>query len=158
MNQAGYRDWLCRRIVAESRDAIIFADREGLIRLWNVGAEAMFGYRAAEMEGQSLDRIIPEALRARHNEGFRRVMAKGESRYAADLLAVPGLKKDGARISLEFTITLIKNDAGEVLGAAAIIRDVTARWERERELKKRLAALEAGLQQGEKQEGDTAIF
>src|SRR3989339_1169273 len=157
MNQAGYRDWLCRRIGAGSRDAIIFADREGLSRLWNVGAEAMFGYRAAEMEGQSLARIIPEALRARHNEGFRRVMAKGESRYAADLLAVPGLKEDGSRISLEFTITLIKNDAGEVLGAAAIIRDVTARWERERELKKRLAALEAGLQQGEKQEGDTAI-
>ena len=150
MNQAGYRDWLCRRIVAESRDAIIFVGKEGLIRLWNIGAEAMFGYRAAEMEGQSLDRIIPEALRARHNEGFRRVMAKGESRYAADLLAVPGLKEDGSRISLEFTITLIKNDAGEVLGAAAIIRDVTARWERERELKKRLAALEAGLQQGEK--------
>ena len=86
--------------------------RTGLIRLWNAGAEAMFGYRAAEMEGQSLDRIIPEALRARHNEGFRRVMASGESRYAADLLAVPGLRKDGSRISLEFTITLIKDDEG----------------------------------------------
>ena len=111
MDQTGFRDWLCRRLVAESRDAIIFADKDGLIRLWNAGAEAMFGYRAAEMEGQSLDRIIPEALRARHNEGFRRVMATGESRYAADLLAVPGLRKDGARISLEFTITLIKDDA-----------------------------------------------
>ena len=140
MDQAGFRDWLCRCLVAESRDAIIFADKDGLIRLWNVGAEAMFGYRAAEMEGQSLDRIIPEALRARHNQGFRRVMAKGESRYAADLLAVPGLKKDGARISLEFTITLIKDD-GEVLGAAAIIRDVSIRWQREREMKKRLAEL-----------------
>jgi PAS domain S-box-containing protein len=150
MEQSGYRDWLCRRIVAESRDAIIFVDKDGLIRLWNVGAEAMFGYRAEEMEGQSLDRIIPEALRARHNEGFRRVMAKGESRYAADLLAVPGLRKDGARISLEFTITLIKDDQGQVLGAAAIIRDVTARWERERELKKRLATLEAGLEPGAK--------
>ena len=158
MEQSGYRDWLCRRIVAESRDAIIFVDMDGLIRLWNVGAEAMFGYRAAEMEGQSLDRIIPEGLRARHNEGFRRVMATGESKYAADLLAVPGLTKDGSRISLEFTITLIKNDAGEVLGAAAIIRDVTARWERERELKKRLAALEAGLQQGEKRAGNITIF
>jgi len=153
MEQSGYRDWLCRRIVAESRDAIIFVDMDGLIRLWNVGAEAMFGYRAAEMEGQSLDRIIPEALRARHNEGFRRVMAAGESRYAADLLAVPGLRKDGARISLEFTITLIKDDQGQVLGAAAIIRDVTARWERERELKKRLATLEAGLEPGAKQTG-----
>jgi PAS domain S-box-containing protein len=139
---AAFRDWLCRRLVGESRDAIIFADKDGLIRLWNAGAEAMFGYRAAEMEGQGLDLIIPEALRARHNEGFRRVMAKGESRYAADLLAVPGLRRDGARISLEFTITLIKDDEGKVLGAAAIIRDVSIRWQRDQELKKRLAALE----------------
>ena len=55
---------------------------------------------------------------------------------------MPGLRKDGGRISLEFTITLIKDDAGQVLGAAAIIRDVTARWQRDQELKKRLAALE----------------
>lgn len=150
MDQTRFRDWLCCRLVAESRDAIIFVDREGLIRLWNAGAAAMFGYRAAEMEGQSPDRIIPEALRARHNEGFRRVMAKGESRYAADLLAVPGLKKDGSRISLEFTITLIKDDEGKVLGAAAIIRDVTIRWQRDQEMKKRLAALEAGLEPGAK--------
>jgi PAS domain S-box-containing protein len=144
VNQPGFVDWLCRRIVTESLDAIIFADKDGLIRLWNAGAEAMFGYRAAEMEGESLDRIIPEALRARHNEGFRRVMASGESRYAANLLAVPGLRQDGTRISLEFTITLIKGDGGEVLGAAAIIRDVSARWQRDQDLKKRLAALEAG--------------
>jgi PAS domain S-box-containing protein len=141
VDHAGFRDWLCRRIVAESRDAIIFADKDGVVRLWNAGAEAMFGYRAAEMEGRNLDLIIPEALRARHNEGFRRVMASGESRYAAELLAVPGLRKDGARLSLEFTITLIKDDAGEVLGAAAIIRDVSIRWQRDQELKKRLAAL-----------------
>jgi PAS domain S-box-containing protein len=141
MDQTGFRDWLCCRLVEESRDAIIFADKDGLIRLWNVGAEVMFGYRAAEMEGQNLDRIIPEALRGRHNEGFRRVMATGESRYAADLLAVPGLRKDGVRISLEFTITLVKDATGAVLGAAAIIRDVTARWQRDQELKKRLAEL-----------------
>jgi len=140
----GFFDWLCRRIVTESRDAIIFADQDGLIRLWNAGAEAMFGYRAAEMEGESLDRIIPENLRSRHNEGFRRVMAAGASRYAAQVLAVPGVKKDGGRVSLEFTITLIKGDDGEVLGAAAIIRDVSIRWQRDQELKKRLAALAAG--------------
>ena len=143
MKHRGFFDWLCRRIVTESRDAIIFADQDGLIRLWNAGAEAMFGYRAAEMEGETLDGIIPEALRARHNEGFRRVMTSGESRYAVNLLAVPGLRKDGTRISLEFTITLIKGDGGEVLGAAAIIRDVSARWQRDQDLKKRLAALQA---------------
>jgi PAS domain S-box-containing protein len=151
MDQAGFSDWLCRRLVATSRDAIIFVNQDGLIRLWNAGAEAMFGYRAAEMEGQGLDRIIPEPLRARHNEGFRRVMATGESRYAANLLAVPGLRKDGVRISLEFTITLIKDDAGMVLVAAAIMRDVTIRWQRDQELKKRLAALESGLEQGAKE-------
>jgi PAS domain S-box-containing protein len=150
MDQHRFRDWLCCRLVEESRDAIIFADKNGLIRLWNVGAEVMFGYRAADMEGQSLDQIIPEALRARHNEGFRRGMATGETRYAAGLLAVPGLTKDGARISLEFTITLIQDDKGQVLGAAAIIRDVTARWQRDQELKKRLAALESGVEPGAK--------
>ena len=141
MNREAFIDWLCRRLVTASRDAIIFADKDGLIRLWNAGAEAMFGYRAAEMEGRSLDLIIPEALRDRHNEGFRRVMATGESKYAADLLAVPGLRQDGTRISLEFTITLIKDDEGKVLGAAAILRDVTLRWQRDQELKKRLAEL-----------------
>jgi PAS domain S-box-containing protein len=85
-------------------------------------------------------------------------MAAGESRYAADLLAVPGLRKDGARISLEFTITLIKDNQGEVLGAAAIIRDVTARWQRDQELKKRLAALESGVEPGAREEGILPIF
>jgi len=142
MDHAGFKDWLCRRIVSESRDAIIFTDKDGLIRLWNAGAEALFGYRAAEMAGRDLAVIIPEKLRDRHNEGYRRVMATGVSRYAQELLAVPGLKKDGSRISLEFTITLIKDGRGEVLGAAAILRDVTARWQRDRDIKNRPAALE----------------
>jgi len=143
MDAASSQDRLCGRILAESRDAIIFADKEGRIRLWNTGAEAMFGYRAAEVIGQDLAVIIPENLRDRHNQGYQRVMATGASRYATELLAVPGLKKDGTRISLEFTITLIKDDRGAVLGAAAIIRDVTIRWQREQELKKRLAKLKA---------------
>jgi PAS domain S-box-containing protein len=136
-------EWLCRRIVAQSQDAIIFADKEGIIRLWNSGAAAMFGYPAPEALGQSLDLIIPEKLRARHREGYLKVMAAGVTRYGKELLAVPGLRKDGSRISLEFTIALIRTPPGEVLGAAAIIREVTARWEKEKTLKQRLAALEA---------------
>jgi PAS domain S-box-containing protein len=136
-------EWLCRRLVEDSRDAVIFADRAGIIRLWNAGAAEMFGYGPAEALGQPLDLIIPENLRARHNEGYQRVMAEGVSKYAKDLLAVPGLTKDGRRISLEFTITLVRDEPGSILGAAAILRDVTARWQRDQELKKRLAALEA---------------
>jgi PAS domain S-box-containing protein len=138
-------EWLCRRIVEYSRDAVIFADREGCIRLWNAGAAEMFGFAAAEVLGRPLDLIIPENLRARHQEGYRRVMETGSSRYAKDLLAVPGLTRDGRRISLEFTLTLIRDESGLILGTAAIIRDVTARWQRDQELKKRLAALEAQL-------------
>jgi PAS domain S-box-containing protein len=140
-SQAG----LCRQIVTESRDAVIFADLEGIIRLWNAGAAEMFGYGRAEALGRPLDLIIPEKLRARHNEGYRRVMAAGVSKYAKDLLAVPGLTRDGRRISLEFTLTLVRDEAGQILGAAAIIREVTARWQRDQELKKRLAELEAQL-------------
>jgi PAS domain S-box-containing protein len=139
------KDRLCRRLVEESREAVIFADPDGLIRLWNAGAEAMFGYSAAEVLGRSLELIIPERLRARHTEGYRRAMSRGISRYAQEVLAVPGLKKDGSRISLEFTVTLIRDDEGRLLGAAAIIRDVTSRWEKEKALTKRLAELEAQL-------------
>lgn len=136
-------EWLCRRLVEESQDAIIFTDKNGIIRLWNVGAATIFGYGAPEALGQSLDLIIPAKLRARHQEGYHKVMTIGVTRYGKELLAVPGLRKDGARISLEFTITLIRAAGGEILGAAAIIREVTARWEKEKALKERLAALEA---------------
>ena len=141
-------DWLCRRIVADSRDAIIFADREGIIHLWNQGAEAMFGFSAAEALGQPLAMIIPENLRARHNEGYRRVMASGSTKYAQDLLAVPALRKDGSRISVEFTITLIRGEKDEILGTGAVIREVTARWQQDKKMRERLAALEAEVKKG----------
>jgi len=139
-------EWLCQRIVEDAQDAVIFADRDGMIRLWNAGAEAMFGYRAEEAVGQTLDLIIPERLRGRHWEGYRKVMATGVTRYGREVLAVPSMRKDGSRISLEFTIVLLRNETGELLGAAAIIRDVTARWQQEKALKERLAALEAKVE------------
>jgi PAS domain S-box-containing protein len=136
-------DRLCRQIVEGTQEAIIFADRDGMIRLWNGGAEAMFGYQAEEAIGQSLDLIIPARLRGRHWEGYRKVMATGVTRYGRELLAVPALRKDGARISLEFTIVMLRNDRGELIGTAALIRDVTTRWQEERVLKERLAGLQA---------------
>ncbi len=135
-------EWLCRQIVAEAPEAIIFADRDGTIRLWNAGAEAMFGYRAEEAVGRSLDLIIPEKQRALHWEGFRTVMGTGVTRYGRELLKVPAIRKDGSRISLEFSVLLLRDAAGEILGAAALLRDVTERWQQERALKERLAVLE----------------
>lgn len=143
MTETPDRNWLLTRIVEESPIAILFADREGKIRLWNGGAEALFGFRADEALGQSLDLIIPERQRARHWEGWEKVMATGVTRYGRDVLAVPATRKDGSRISIEFNILLVRTGTGEILGAAALIQDVTARWQREKEMKARLAVLEA---------------
>ena len=143
MTEATDRDWLFQRIVEDSPIAILFADREGKIRFWNAGAEALFGYAAQEALGQSLDLIVPERQRARHWEGWDRVMASGVTKYGRDALAVPALKKDGSRISIEFNIVLVRAASGELAGAAALIQDVTARWQKQKEINARLAELEA---------------
>jgi PAS domain S-box-containing protein len=93
------------------------------------------------MPGQPLDMIIPECLRPQHHQGYRRVMATGVTRYDRKLLAVPAIRKDGSRISLEFTVTIIRGSNREILGIAAILRDVTERWHREQTMQARMAAL-----------------
>lgn len=139
---------LYQQIIDQAPDAVLYADREGLIRLWNRGAELIFGYTPAEALGQSLDLIIPERLRGRHWEGYHRVMATGQSRYGTDLLSVPAQHKDGRQLSTAFSIVMVKDDAGEPLGVAAILRDVTGAWQREKELKERIAALQGRATQG----------
>jgi PAS domain S-box-containing protein len=141
------QEWLCERIVESTQLAVIFADCEGIIRLWNSGAEAMFGYRADEALGQKLDLIVPERHRARHWEGYHKVMATGTTKYGREMLAVPAVTKDGNPISIEFSIALLRAPTGEMLGAVAIVLDVTARWQKQKEMKERLAALEAKLGQ-----------
>ncbi|MFZ5733281.1 MAG: PAS domain-containing protein [Pseudomonadota bacterium] len=122
-------------------DAIIATDRDGLITFWNPGATRIFGHSAAEAIGQSLDLIIPENQRARHWAGYNEVMATGQSRYSEGAtLSVPALHKDGKRISLEFTITPLKDSAGRMTGMASVLRDVTARFEELRALRKKASA------------------
>lgn len=140
-------EWICQSIIEQTQFAVIFADGDGVIRLWNAGAEAMFGYKADEAVGQSLDMIVPERHRARHWEGYHRVMTTGVTKYGRELLAVPAVRKDGTRISIEFAIVILHSPIGEMLGAAAIVQDVTARWQQQKQLKERLAALEAKLEQ-----------
>jgi PAS domain S-box-containing protein len=135
-------EMICRQIIENSQDAILFANRSGIIDLWNMGAEEIFGYKKEEAVGKSLDLIIPEKLRQRHWEGYQSVMETGESRYGKELLKVPAIRKDGTSISVEFTIMLVQDRSNKILGTAAIIRDVTERWKQEKELKKKIKLLE----------------
>jgi PAS domain S-box-containing protein len=148
MTEPADHDLLCRRIVENSPMAIMFADREGKIRLWNSGAETVFGYTEKEALGQSLDLIVPERQRQRHWEGWDKVMASGVTKYGRDPLAVPAMRKDGSRISIEFNVVLVRTDSGELAGVAAMVQDVTARWQKQKETSARLAALEARAKEG----------
>lgn len=129
--------------VQSAGDAIIAAGTDGSILLWNRAAERIFGYTEAEALGHSLDLIIPEGLRVRHWQGYRRVMQCGETPYGTQLLRVPAVHKDGRRLSIAFTVALLYSPSREILAIAAIVRDETTRWEEERALRQRLAELEA---------------
>ena len=131
---------LAGAIVGTAADAILATDRQGIIRFWNPGADRIFGFTQEEAVGASLDLIIPERLRQRHWQGYQRVIAAGATRYGTgDVLAVPALTKDGRQISVEFTILLLRDASREITGMAAILRDVTARFEETRRLKRELA-------------------
>lgn len=94
--------------------------------------------------GQSLDIIIPPALRARHWQGYANTMRTGQSRYAAgDLLAVPAVRKNGSRLSVEFSIVPFLDAENRMLGMGAVMRDVTERFEETKALRKALAATRA---------------
>ena len=134
---------LSTQILDLAPDAIMFADREGIIRLWNQGAERIFGCSAEQAIGQSLDLIIPEKLRERHWEGYHKTMATGETRYGTEMLAVPAVHQNGSRLSTEFSIVMLKDDDGKPLGVAAIMRDISERRQQEKELRDRLEQLES---------------
>ena len=130
---------LAAAVLSTNSDAIVAADREGTIVFWNRGAERIFGYASGDAVGRSLDIIIPERLRKRHWDGYRHVINGGESRYGqGDLLSVPAIRKDGAVVSIEFTIVPLRDEAGRMIGLAAIMRDVTKRFEEMRALRQKL--------------------
>jgi PAS domain S-box-containing protein len=130
------------RIIQNAADAIIMADASGKITLWNAGAERLFGFSAAEALTRTLDIIIPEGQQKRHWEGFNHVMRTGVTKYGAQLLRVPGVRKDRSRVSITFTVSLLKDAAGSVEGIFAIVRDDSERWETERMLRRRIAQIE----------------
>jgi PAS domain S-box-containing protein len=128
------------KMLSSMPDAVVYSDARGEIQFWNQGAETIFGFAASEAIGQSLDIIIPSSLRKRHWDGYDLTMRTGATRYGAgDLLAVPAIRKDGSRISTEFTIVPFRDDSGRMVGIAAVMRDVTKRFEEMRALRKAVA-------------------
>src|SRR3954470_213039 len=114
--------WLARAVVAESPEAIVVTDPQGRIDLWNTGAANMFGFSEEEALGASLDLIIPVKLRDRHWRGYEHTMETGVTKYGDTLLGVPATHQDGRQLSIEFSVALLRDEEGTIVGIAAIMR------------------------------------
>ena len=135
---------LAAALVAQLPDALIYADRDGAIRIWNAAAERVFGHRECDVVGRSLDIIIPERLRKAHWAGFHAAIESGHEKYAGRVLTTRSVHEDGSRLYVDLAFALVRDDAGAVVGVLATARDCTARYEEDRALRARLSELEAG--------------
>lgn len=136
-------------------DALIFADGEGVIRRWNAAAERIFGHAAADAVGQRLDLIVPERFREAHWEAFERAIDEAATKYVGQSLPTRALRADGEQFYVELSFAIVTDDDGAALGALATARDITARFEEERDRRRRLQELErivASLDDGDEEE------
>lgn len=136
---------LCTAIVEYSSDAIIFADQQGVIRLWNPSAQALFGFPAHEAIGQSLDLIIPERLRAAHWKGFHQAIEAGRTKYGRRAMITRSTHKSGEKLYVDMSFAIMRDAVGQVVGSVAIARDSTERHAANAALRTRIAELEAQL-------------
>lgn len=110
-------------IVESSDDAIISKTLNGIITSWNRGAELIFGYTAEEVIGRSLLMLFPPDREHEEEEILKRISA-GQNVVHFETVRV---RKDGQRIDVSMTISPLKNENGEIIGASKVARDITAR-------------------------------
>ncbi len=120
-------------IVTSSEDAIVSKTLQSIVTSWNASAERLFGYTAAEMIGQSITRIIPEDLLYEEDE----ILAKLRRGERIERYETVRIRNNGERLDISLTISPIRDSRGNIIGAAKIAHDITARKRNERELKAR---------------------
>jgi PAS domain S-box-containing protein len=132
-------------LVESLGDAVMACDASGAITLWNPSCERMFGFTQLDALGHSLDLIIPQRQQQRHWEGYHKTMQTGITKYGHDVLRVPAVHKDGHTLSIAFTVSMLHSPDGAVSHIVAVVRDESARFTEDRNLRKRLMELESQL-------------
>lgn len=132
---------LAANLIQSSPDAVIYAGTDGMVAYWNAAAERVFGHTAAEAVGQSLDLIIPEQFRDAHWTGYDRALAAGETKYAGQALTTRATRKGGETIYVDLGFAMIHDASGATVGVMATARDVTERFNRDRETRRELREL-----------------
>jgi len=143
------------QLVDQAPDGVIFADPEGTVRYWNAAAERIFGFTQAEAMGANLDIIIPESFREAHWTGFERALAAGETKSSGQALPTRALHRDGHEFYVELSFAIVREGDTSV-GALAYARDITERFTRDRDSRRRLRALEQELQSYREAAGEAA--
>ncbi|HET9224939.1 MAG TPA: PAS domain S-box protein, partial [Roseiflexaceae bacterium] len=118
-------------IVESSDDAIISKDLAGTVLSWNQGAERMYGYTAAEMQGRSIGLIFPPDRLDELSHILER-LKRGEH---IDHYETVRVRKDGQQIHISLTISPIRDASGTIVAASTIARDITERKRAEQELR-----------------------
>jgi PAS domain S-box-containing protein len=113
---------LFQAVVEQAPDAMIFADPEGKIRVWNTRAEALFGFAASEATGRSLDLIIPQRLRAAHWQGYHQAIAAERTQSDGTPMLTRATHKDGSKLYVELAFAIVSDKRHGVLGALATAR------------------------------------
>jgi PAS domain S-box-containing protein len=122
-----------RAVTETASDAVVSADRNGMIRYFNPGAERIFGYKAEEALGRPLTLLMPERFRQAHSEGLQRYVATRDARVVGRTIQITGRRQDGEEFPID--LALASSDIGHDLFFTAIIRDITARAEAEQQLR-----------------------
>lgn len=133
-------------IVESSDDAIVSKDLNGIIISWNRGAEILFGYPAEEMIGKSILKVIPPD---KHDEE-KTILSSIRAGRKINHYETIRVRKDGSFVEISLTVSPIKDNDGQVIGASKIARDITARKRNEqalREAREELARINADLEQ-----------
>ncbi len=143
MSAASTLDTTATHILRNMPEALIFCDLEGIIRVWNGGAEKVFGWSAAEAVGQSLDLIIPERMRKAHWDGFNQALERGGVKPGRTSMITRSLHKSVEFIYVDMSFEMVRDEAGQMLGSLAVARDATKRFNDEKALRKQLADLTA---------------
>ncbi|MCI0330902.1 MAG: PAS domain S-box protein [candidate division Zixibacteria bacterium] len=123
-----------RSVTETAHDAIVMANQEGTIIVWNRGAQGIFGYMAEEVLGQPLTVLMPERYQDTHRKGLRRFLQTGEARVVGKTVELHGIRKDGSEFPLELSLTSWKTK-NEIF-FSGIIRDITERKRAEEALRK----------------------